>query len=339
MLGVHGLASWIKLLVAIAVSIVFSALFVLSIDVGDVAAALGDADYVYVAPALALFALSMIARSVRWRVFLQPEDDVPWMGLLPSLLVGYAGNNLLPLRAGELLRAQHLAGRRGVARMRTLGTLVMERLFDAAVLSTFVLWGLVLAGSGTAYLGIGLALAALSVAGFIGCFAVAVKPGLPAKLSALPLPLVTPGIRREIANLSGSFLSGFGVLTSASRFAAAAAATAAAWGLELSMYWLISRGFGLDASFLTVAFAGAAANVAMSLPSAQGGVGPFQFSATKALLAFGVLESAAAAYALALHIFLVVPVSLAGLIVLWRTTSLGARQAVAAPALGSPSDG
>jgi hypothetical protein len=49
-------------------------------------------------------------------------------------------------------------------------------------------------------------------------------------------------------------------------------------------------------------------------------VGPFQYSATKALVQAGVVKTAAAAYALALHLFLVLPVSLVGLVVLWRTT-------------------
>jgi hypothetical protein len=64
----------------------------------------------------------------------------------------------------------------------------------------------------------------------------------------------------------------------------------------------------------------------MSLPAAQGGVGPFQYFATQALTRAGVSETAAAAYALALHLFLVAPVSLVGLVVLWRSTLPGARK-------------
>ena len=63
-----------------------------------------------------------------------------------------------------------------------------------------------------------------------------------------------------------------------------------------------------------------------ALPSAQGGVGPFQYFATQALTRAGVAGPAAAAYALALHLFLVAPVSLVGLVVLWRSTLPGARK-------------
>src|SRR5688572_28725534 len=100
--------NWLKFLVALAFTIGFSYLFIRDIDLGQVGDALADAVYVYVAPGLALFAVSHGFRALRWHYFQQPGWDLTWSRLLPSLLVGYAGNNLLPLRAGELLRAQHL---------------------------------------------------------------------------------------------------------------------------------------------------------------------------------------------------------------------------------------
>ena len=332
--------AWLKrhlrFLITIAVSVIFAALFLLSVDLDAVFESLGDADYAYVAPALALFAVSVAARSLRWRCFLLPASDLTWRQLLPSVLIGYAGNNLLPLRAGELVRAQHLADRFAVPRMRTLGALIMERLFDGAVLATFLLWGLLLADAGTAYLGAGVLLAVSAAGGFALCALAALRPSLPATLAALPLPLLTPRLRGEIAGLGGSLLAGFSVLTSPGRFALAGVWSAVAWGLELAMYWLIAEAFDLNASFIAIAFAGAAANVSLSLPWAQGGVGAFELLATEALVSFDVFESSAAAYALALHFFLIAPVSLVGLAVLWRSTLPGRQSRPLASALEAP---
>jgi uncharacterized membrane protein YbhN (UPF0104 family) len=331
MLQSERLRGWLKFLVAIAISVVFSVLFVRSIDLDAVWRALRHADYVYVLPALGLFALSVAFRSLRWHYFLLPGHGLGWRDLLPSVLIGYAGNNLLPLRAGELVRAQHLADRFGVPRMQTFGALLMERLFDGFVLAVLVLWGLLLADAGDAYLGLGLAfLAATMGAGSI-CFRLALRPGFAGWLAALPIPFVTQWLRGEIAGLGVSFFNGFSVLTSVSRLAPAGLCSVAAWGLELAMYWLIAEGFDLQASFVTVAFAGAAANISLSLPSAQGGVGPFEVFATEALLGFDIVRDDAAAYALALHFFLIVPVSLVGLLVLWRSTLPNTRKAATAP--------
>lgn len=336
MSGSERLKGWLKFLLALAFSIFFSVLFIREVDLAQVGEALAGADYVYVVPALGLFALSLVFRAWRWRLFLQPRPGLGWRQLLPSLLVGYAGNNLLPLRAGELLRAQHLAERHGVARMQTFGTLVMERLFDGLILAVFLLWGMLLVDVGPAYFSVGLMLAGGTLAGFVVCAAIAHRPELPARAAALPLPFLTLARRETIAGLGQSFVEGFEVLRRPTLFGLAGLASAAAWSLELAMYWLIGRAFDLPASLLTIAFAGSAANVAMSLPSAQGGVGPFQYFATQALVKFEVAAAPAGAYALALHVLLVVPVSLAGLAVLWRAALPWAARRRVAPALDAP---
>src|SRR5436190_5993589 len=246
----RGISNWLKFGVALAISLLFAWLFVRGLDLDEVADSLRSANYAWVAPALALFAASVAFRAARWRYFLLPTNDLTWRQLLPSVLIGYAGNNLLPLRAGELVRAQFLVDRYGVPRMRTFGALLMERLFDSAVLATFVLWGLVITDAGDAYLGLGLLLAAGSVGAFVVCTAFSRHPELPERISRWNLPLFTPRIRQEIAGLGGSFLAGFTVLTSWSRFGLATLTSIGAWAFELAMYLLIARAFSLDASVL-----------------------------------------------------------------------------------------
>lgn len=336
MLGSERVRSWLKLLAVVAVSIAFFVFFLLSVDIGEVADSLASANYLFVLPGLALFAVSVVFRALRWRVFLEPFHLLSTRQLMPSVLIGYAGNNLLPLRAGELVRAENLAQQHGVPRMRTFGCLLMERLFDGLVLALLVLWGSLIVDVGPAYRGIALLLAAGTAAGFIICTAIANRPQLLGTFSGIRLPLLGDGLRDKIGSLGTSFFSGFTVLSNPGRFGLAIVATAGAWGFELAMYWFIARAFDLDASLLTIAFAGAAANVGLSVPLAQGGVGPFQILATEALTRAGVVKASAAAYALALHFFLIVPVSLVGLLVLWRTTLSSGRRSTttAVPADG-----
>jgi uncharacterized protein (TIRG00374 family) len=327
---------WLKLIVLVAVSVLFSALFLLSIDLGDVLDALESADYAYVVPGLLLFAVSVVFRSLRWSVFVAPHHQLSTRQMLPSVLIGYAGNNLLPLRAGELVRAEYLWEHLGVPRMRTFGALLMERLFDGATLAVFVLWGLLLVDSGAGYLTLGLLLLVGALGGFALCTLVANRPQVLNTFGRIRVPFVRDRIREQIGALSGSFLSGFSVLTNPGRFLVALVATIGAWGFELAMYWFVARAFDLDASLVTIAFAGAAANVGLSVPLAQGGVGAFQILATEALVKSHVPHAAAAAYALALHFFLIVPVSLVGLVVLWRTTIPSGSRSRAETAVAEP---
>ncbi|MFQ5861043.1 MAG: hypothetical protein ACE5IG_05790, partial [Dehalococcoidia bacterium] len=59
------------------------------------------------------------------------------------------------------------------------------------------------------------------------------------------------------------------------------------------------------------------ANLALTLPSSQGGVGPFEFFAKTTLVVLGLGGGVASAYALALHVVLIVPITVLGLAYLW----------------------
>jgi uncharacterized protein (TIRG00374 family) len=329
------LGRWLRFIGALGVSVVFTALFLMNTDLGAVADALRGANYLYVVPALGLFALSLAARAVRWQYLYRPHRDLGWLRLLPSLLVGYAGNNLLPLRAGELLRAQHISERESVPRMVSFGTFIMERFFDFIVLSGLVLAGIVVSGEGGGYLLAGVVLFAATVAGCAVAVYFANKPNQARRLISRPWPLAPEKLREQVADLAESFLLGCSCLTARRLFAAVAAVTVAAWGLELGMYWVLTQAFALQASVMSIAFAGCAANVALSLPAAQGGIGPFDLTAKKALQAFSVTGPAVQAYVVALHIFLVAPVSLVGLVVLWRSTLPAEPPGSVVPAAGA----
>src|SRR5439155_19405168 len=85
MLG-NGVRQWGKFAVALGGSVFFSVLFIRSTDLGDVWHALTAADYLYLIPALGLFALSVVARALRWQLMYKPARELGWRMLLPSLL-------------------------------------------------------------------------------------------------------------------------------------------------------------------------------------------------------------------------------------------------------------
>jgi uncharacterized protein (TIRG00374 family) len=306
--------TWLKVLATLAVSVLFFYLFIRDLNFDDVLESIKHADYELVPLAMALFAVSVVARAFRWQVFYSP--GAPRIGiLLSTLLITYAANNLLPLRGGELLRAQILLERAGVSRMRTLGVALIERFLDLFVLGLFIIIGRFIVDTGIAFLGTGLLIAgAATLAMVVARFVTQGLPGRIASISWLPLK---DSWRIQLRFWGEWLIDGFSVLRSGRLFALAVFWTAVAWALEFAMYWVIARAFNIDESFLTIAFVGAAANLALSIPSSQGGVGPFQWAAQKALLKFGVEANAAGAYALALHILLVAPVTLVGLAVFW----------------------
>src|SRR3990172_3660263 len=134
----------------------FLGLFFWRTDLGELGAALAQANYWWVVPAVAIWFVSAAFRSLRWHYLLRRLANLSTRTLYPIVIIGYMANNLLPLRTGELVRAYVLGERHGVSKMSALGTIAVERVFDGVVLVGF----LVVAG---AILGLNEELAVLAI--------------------------------------------------------------------------------------------------------------------------------------------------------------------------------
>ena len=84
------------------------------------------------AAAVVLATLTYVIRLIRWRLLLRDTDGsaLPALPLWHAVAIGFMANNLLPFRAGEVVRtiaASRLAGARFSA---VLSSIAVERIFD-----------------------------------------------------------------------------------------------------------------------------------------------------------------------------------------------------------------
>lgn len=90
--------------------------------------------YEYVLFACILIISSVWLRAIRWKYLFKSEDGVETYSLFRYELIGYFGNNVLPLRLGELLRAYILGKRYSLSKSYVFGTIVLERILDTLAL-------------------------------------------------------------------------------------------------------------------------------------------------------------------------------------------------------------
>jgi uncharacterized membrane protein YbhN (UPF0104 family) len=83
----------------------------------------------------------------------------------------------------------------------------------------------------------------------------------------------------------------------------------------------------------------AASNLASSIPSSPGSIGTFEFPAAAALVLVGVGEGVAGAYAILVHVALLLPVTALGLVFLWVAHMSLARLTRASEALAETRSG
>lgn len=133
-----------KFWVGLAVSAVFVYLALDQVDLGQVLNEMRSAAPLFLAAGVLMLITQQILRTVRWRLFLDPIQATGFSNRLLAVLVGFAANCLLPARLGEIVRANYIGLREGCSRSSALGTLVVERLFDAVVLLGVLYVGLMI---------------------------------------------------------------------------------------------------------------------------------------------------------------------------------------------------
>ena len=322
-----------------AISVVFLVLLLRRVDRAELWAALQQVDARWLVPALAVFALSIVVRVVRWRIILDRVQPVPLGDAAELLMIGCAANNILPARTGEVVRAVLLQRRHGGSMVTALGTIVVERVFDGLILALMLATTLAFLGSNAVLRNVALVAGAVFSAVALGLVALALLPRLTRRTIEVVLGVLPATIGGPLGSLSSKFLDGLTSLGGPGTWALVALASAATWLLEGAAYWLVGIGFGLQLSPAVYLAVCGAANLTVAVPSTSGAIGPYEFLAREVVVYFGASAAAGTAYALGVHAFVLLPMTIVGVLLLWRRdlglADLAQPQAVEAAAGGT----
>jgi uncharacterized membrane protein YbhN (UPF0104 family) len=251
------------------------------------------------AAALGLYALATALRGERWlRLLRHCGAYLPRLDAYALTTVGYMGNNALPARAGDLLKAVLSAREAGTPTADGFGALVAERVLDAAAL---VLVFALLVTTLRLPLGIEGWMFALVVAGLV----------VAAVAAALLGRDTGPG--RRVRELATSLLAPTRRLWSPAG-AALLALSLCLWLVEGSVYAVLGAVAGLHLSLTDGLYVMALANLVALVPAAPGYVGTFDAAVILAVrLVAGGTRAAALAYAVVVRFVLFVPITIVGL--------------------------
>jgi len=257
--------------------------------------------------------------SLRWQYLLRATKFVSFGKLFRLVCIAYMGNNVYPLRSGEILRVVLLQRDEKVP-LASGGTVVVtERVFDGIVMLTFVIVSLAVLNVASPDLrSIALITAPIFIVALLSFFALALKPNILRRLIAL-VSRILPGRLGALAlKLGEEVIAGLDGLRSPADLAGTVFFSYASWMLEASTYWLVSFAFNLHVDYATMLLVVGVVNLAGLIPASPGQFGVYEYFVILALGAVGVDKTQATAYALAVHVVIWLPVTLAGFYFLIR---------------------
>jgi len=303
----------LRALLGLAVSAALLVYLFRDVDFGAMGSRLAETRWSFLAGSIALYLVAIWARARRW-YYLYPPGARP-AHLFNAVMIGYMGNNLLPLRAGEVLRA-YVMTRRGQRLWTTVGTIVVERVLDGlavGLILAYLLFAVALPRelwwASVVFVAVDLAL--------IGVLAVmAAAPELSRRMLLAVVDRVARPLTRRVSDTLDTFSEGLrGVRTPAHL------APMLGWSVAGWLLWALSAWSGLyaarlelplSASWAVLGFVG----LGVSLPSSPGFAGIVQAATVLALALFGVPRQEALGFSLLLHAAQFVPVTLWGLALL-----------------------
>jgi uncharacterized membrane protein YbhN (UPF0104 family) len=250
-----------------------------------------------VALAAGLLSLAVFIRAWRWRILLSAEGRVPISLTFWATSAGYLGNNVLPARAGEVIRTLMVSRQAGMSKAFVLTTALSERVVDAIALLTISSMVLLTLPNRPGWFAH--AARPIAVLGLSGVAALALLPPLEwfwlKFLTWAPIP---GAFRQRVEGTLRHVLRGIRSFHDRGRLGRFVGLTAVVWCLDGVTTVVLASAIGvsitLPIAFLLIAGLG----LGSALPSTPGYVGIYQFVAVSVLTPFGYSGTDAIAYIL-----------------------------------------
>ena len=274
---------------------------------------------------VAILSLSLITKFcglvfMTWRSLQMSRPLHPFKAIrmFKSILVTFAGNNLLPLRMGELLRIDYLAHHSRVAHSSYLAMVGIERLVDAFCLLVVFLITMGLA-TAKAPENIGFyVLGAAVLSALVAAIFFSRRPELLIGFSTRASKIFGPRISRFVTAKMERFSRGLSTLASTPAAARVLLISVGYWAMSLGSIQLWLWAYGLDLPWYAPLMILAFTSFGTMLPAAPGYVGTYHYFVVLALGYLGVGKVLATSFAIVGHAMAIVPVTLFAIAVLFH---------------------
>ncbi len=302
----------------IVISAVFLVLAFRKVDLDQLAAAFRSARYVYLVPAVILSLVNLWIRAYRWRFIMRPVKEIGIMSLFRATAIGFMGNNLLPARLGEFMRAHVIGEKEKISRSASFATIVVERIFDGFTLLLFL--AVVLAVGSVEFPGWLRKASAVAIVFYVAALAfvilLAARTETVLRVSEVLSRPFPDYFKRLLRSALDSFANGLGILRSSKDIVISAILSPLVWLPNVFLIYMLLISFGiylpLAISFLLLV----ALCIGIMIPSAPGFIGTIQFVSVAVLALFDVPRGQALSFSLVFHGCSFIPVTVAGLVCL-----------------------
>lgn len=296
------------------------------IDFGQLWAALAQANYVALIPAILVVPIAQAARAYRWGLLFYPDPSPGFGRLFSALSIGYLVNTILPARLGDIVRAVLIGGRQGQRVTQSLSTVVVERALDVFAIVVMLLVILPFVNLSPLLARSALMVSAIFIVLVVALWFIVWQRQQAMRLLTWSLDRAPRLDTERWTGRAEGLIDGLKILHAPRALLVVALWSLFIWAVGGIVYtYLGLRAFGIQdlvtppgSAVLAAAFVQIVIALGATVPSSPGYVGVYHAGVVLALAAFGVPQAEALAYALVAHAVNFGLLIIIGVICLWR---------------------
>jgi glycosyltransferase 2 family protein len=297
------------------------------IDIGEMLKALSKANFLIPIIIMFLVYLGWWIRAWRWQILVSPLAKVSASVSFSALMIGYLGNSILPLRAGEFMRS-YVAGKRGgIPMSAALAVVVVERVLDMLMLLFCLSMSLVIFPLPVLFreAGILMIIGTFVLIGFLLLLLLKKEEAL--KIAQWFLKAVPSKFRPKLLKIISDFSDGLQIFKRSERYFMVILWTFIMWGTYLLVIYVSLMIFDfIDPTYPLIYNAPLVAAIVIltmttagiSIPSAPGAVGTYHGMCLFGMQMFNVPSELGMSYAILMHLTNFFPMTVIGVYCLFK---------------------
>jgi uncharacterized protein (TIRG00374 family) len=263
-----------------------------------------------------------VVRALRWFHLLEPIKKIGLGSLFSSTVIGFAANCVLPARLGEFIRANYIGRMERISKSSSLGTIVVERLFD--IFTILLIFAFVMLfmdfprewiSVGRALRTGGLLLSTLFVVSTVFLFVLKEKTDTFLTITEKVLFFLPRKLRHKLIQVLDGFSKGLVLVKGLPRLIAVISYSFLLWGLYVVQIYMLGLSMGVSLPFMAPFFILVLLCFSVTIPSAPGYIGTFHVACQYGLIFYGFSRANALSMAIVLHASGFIPTILLGFLV------------------------
>lgn len=258
-----------------------------------------------------VYGFSFVFRSLRWKYLVKPIANVSARESFFIVCISFLANNALPARLGEFLRAYLLSKKKGIGKLKSLSTVIVDRIVDGITLVFVFFLVMVFSGSVPESVQKIMIVPTVVFAFGMGFF---VNPNFFRKILSPLLKKIPWLYERAHFFIEDLVVGGKAFSQSIGANVMIWASSMIIWGLESANLLIVANGLGIGLSFVEIVILLVVVAFGSMIPSAPAYIGTFEALFVASFLAFGLSAESGIAMAITAHAIEFFVVLLLGLI-------------------------